>query len=154
WIDPGSPTEAHLHLERDTWDRIAWMDTKIDDLTTERTVFDYTVTNPNHPNVQSPFPSRITKPDGSRKQISMDPSGGGPAKTVTGVTGDTPRRTYAIYDVMGRPLEQGREAHSGTVVKMQYDPAGLLMSRQVPDVFNPGSFLPTTIQYNASQQSV
>src|SRR5262249_49373092 len=90
--------------------------------------------------------------DGSQIHLTMDPSAGGPAAKTIGVTGDTPRLTYAKHDPMGRLVEGGRTKHAGSVSKMSYDAAGLLTVGQVADVLNPESFLSTFTDYDASQQ--
>ncbi|HKN01339.1 MAG TPA: RHS repeat-associated core domain-containing protein [Candidatus Binataceae bacterium] len=150
WIDPGLPTESHVHRQRDSWDRVSWIDTTIGTATTERTTFDYHAKAQGNPQDTAPY--QITKPDGSKAQISMDPSGGGPATTTIPVTGDTPLATYASYDTFGRMLESGRIKHGGTVSKTQYDAAGLRVLSQAADLLNPGSFLSTKFDYDSSQQ--
>ena len=76
--DPGLPTQASIHRERDAWDRILWIDTQIGGAASERTTYSY----PGSPlfNGHTIFPTSIVAPDGTTTTLAYDPSGAGPTQ--------------------------------------------------------------------------
>ena len=148
--DPGQPTQASIHRERDAWDRILWIDTQIGGATTERTTYSY----PGSPlnNAHTIFPTSIVAPDGTTTTLAYDASGAGPTQIATQVPGSTPLQLFILYDALGRRVEQGRTGHWGSNSDQAYDPASLVTWEAYADALNAGQWIGTTIAYNNSRQ--
>jgi hypothetical protein len=58
--DPGLPTQAAVHRQRDAWDRVLWIDTQLGGATSERTTYSY-ASSPLY-NAHAIFPTKIVAP--------------------------------------------------------------------------------------------
>ncbi len=148
--DPGLPTQASVHRERDGWDRILWIDTQIGGAASERTTYSY----PSSPlyNAHTIFPTSVVAPDGTTTTLAYDPSGAGPTQITTEVPGSSPLRLFIQYDALGRMIEQGRTGHWGSNSAQAYDAASLVTWEAKADALNAGQWVSTTIGYNSSRQ--
>ncbi|HXA11358.1 MAG TPA: hypothetical protein VNW93_04075, partial [Mycobacterium sp.] len=148
--DPGLPTQASIHRERDGWDRVLWIDTQIGGAASERTTYSY----PGSPqfNGHTIFPTSIVAPDGTTTTIAYDPSGAGPTQITKEVPGSSPLQLFIQYDALGRMVEQGRTGHWGSTSEQAYDPASLVTWEATADALNPGQWIGTGISYNYSRQ--
>jgi len=148
--DPGLPTQASIHRERDGWDRVVWIDTQIGGAASERTTYSY----PGSPqfNGHTIFPTSIVAPDGTTTTIAYDPSGAGPTQITKEVPGSSPLQLFIQYDALGRMVEQGRTGHWGSNSEQAYDPASLVTWEATADALNPGQWIGTGISYNYSRQ--
>jgi RHS repeat-associated protein len=148
--DPGLPTQASVHRERDAWDRMLWIDTQIGGAASERTTYSYG-SSPQF-DAHAIFPTGVVTPDGATTTLAYDPSGAGPIQITTEVPGSSPLRLFMQYDSLGRLLEQGRSAHWGSNSAKYYDAAGLVTWEAKADALNAGQWIATTINYDGSRQ--
>ena len=148
--DPGLPTQASIHRERDQWDRVLWIDTQVSGATSERTTYSYQ-SSPLF-NAHTIFPTSVVAPDGTTTTLVYDPSGAGPNQITTEVPGSSPLRLFIQYDALGRIVEQGRSGHWGSNSVQAYDAAGLVTWEAKADALNAGQWIGTTIGYNGSRQ--
>ncbi len=148
--DPGLPTQATVHRERDAWDRILWIDTQIGGAASERTTYSY-LSSPLY-NAHTIFPTSVISPDGTTTTMAYDPSGAGPTQITTEVPGSSPLRLFIQYDALGRVVERGRTGHWGSNSAQAYDAAGLVTWEAKADALHAGQWVASTIGYNGSRQ--
>ena len=149
--DAFGPSASTVHVERDHWGRVSWIDVQVDSQHTERTTYGYDQTPAASPH--NIYPNTITHPDGSVSRLApYDPSGGGAKDVTIGAKSSDPLTMLQTYDSFGRVLSNARANHPGSQTRNQYDAAGMLIKQGFADLITPNHWIDTTIQYSDSQQ--
>jgi RHS repeat-associated protein len=150
-IDPFSLSPTKIHLERDGWDRVLWMDVNVNATTTERTTYSYDL--PPSLDPKAVYPSRVTSPDGTVTKFSgYDSSAGGPTTVDLDATSVDPIHLQTGYDTLGHATRSGRIGHATSFQHAEYDPAGQLKYAGVVNPNDSSKWVDTTYSYNRSHQ--